>query len=52
MDIDAALDSLSKLRQLQKEFEESYIARQSEVSEQTRTAVELVGLYHLRKSRR
>jgi replicative superfamily II helicase len=47
VDIDAALDSLSKLRQLQKEFEESYIARQSEVSEQTRTAVELVGLYHL-----
>lgn len=46
-DIDKALNSINKLRELQNEYEETYIRKQDEDAEQTVSAIELVGLYHL-----
>lgn len=46
-DIDNALSSISKLRGLQKEYEDAYINNQGDDSQQTTAAIELVGLYHL-----
>ena len=46
-DIDLALKSINKLRQLQKDYEDVYLDSQGDTSKQTIAALELVGLYHL-----
>lgn len=46
-DIDSALHSINTLRELQKDYEETYIGEQDGDDEQTLSAIELIGLYHL-----
>jgi hypothetical protein len=46
-DINNALSLINDLRQLQQDYEDSYLSGQGEPSDQTKAAVELVGLYHL-----
>jgi superfamily II DNA/RNA helicase len=46
-DIEKAISSLSELRNLQKIFEDKYIEGFADLSQQTISAVELVGLYHI-----
>jgi hypothetical protein len=46
-DIDDALKRISRLRDLQHQYEETYLNSQGPTSDQAIAAVELVGLYHL-----
>jgi replicative superfamily II helicase len=46
-DIDKGLEIINNLRQLQKQYEETYLDAQGEAPVQTGAALELVGLYHL-----
>lgn len=46
-DIDSALGSINRLRELQKQYEDEYINGRGDDAEQANAAVALVGLYHL-----